>query len=142
MKWLIFFHVLGATIWVGGHLIVCFRHLPAALKEKNPKIITDFEQKFEPLGLPALLVQVITGVWMAVLYNVKWFSFQSATETVVTLKLLLLFITIGLAIHARLFLIPKLKKETLGLLAAHIIAVTLIAVTMVYLGISVRFGGI
>lgn len=142
MKWLVFFHVLGATIWVGGHLIVCFRHLPAALLEKNPNIITSFEEKFEILGIPALIVQVITGIWMAILYKIEWFSFKNSIETIVSLKLILLLITVGLAIHARLFLIPKLRKETLGLLAIHIISVTLIAVIMVYLGISVRFGGI
>lgn len=49
-KWLVILHVLGATIWVGGHLIpsVCF--LSGSLHKKGPNIIKAFEQKYETIG--------------------------------------------------------------------------------------------
>lgn len=64
-KWLIIAHVLGAAIWIGGHLLLCLRYLLEALKKKDPEIIKVFEKKYEIIGMPSLLVQVITGVWMA-----------------------------------------------------------------------------
>lgn len=140
IKWLIFLHLSGAAIWVGGHLILSLRYLPEALKQKNPDSILHFEKKYETIGIPALIIQVITGIWLALLYHIKWFSFHSTQEKVFSLKLILLLLTIILAIHARLVIIPRLSSDRLGLLAVHIIGVTSIAVIMVYLGISYRFG--
>jgi uncharacterized membrane protein len=65
MKWLVLLHVLGATIWAGGHLILSIAFLPKALKERKLNIILDFEKQYERVGIPALLLQVITGFWMA-----------------------------------------------------------------------------
>jgi hypothetical protein len=35
------------------------------MRAKDAAIVHEFEEGFEKLGIPALLVQVITGVWMA-----------------------------------------------------------------------------
>ena len=51
---LLIFHLLAATIWVGGHLILSIGLLPKALKERDPEIITNFEKSYEKIGLPAL----------------------------------------------------------------------------------------
>ena len=81
-KWLIIIHVLGATIWVGGHLLLCLRYLPEALKKKDPEIIKAFEKKYEIIGMPSLFLQVITGVWMALsVYGVNLFGFSNPVET-------------------------------------------------------------
>ena len=58
MKWLILLHVLGATIWVGGHLILSITFLPKTLREKDVMIIKNFEQHFERVGLPAFALAV------------------------------------------------------------------------------------
>ncbi|WP_445734271.1 copper resistance protein CopD [Mariniflexile sp.] len=142
-KWLLIFHVLGATIWIGGHLVLCLRYLPEALRTKNPGIIKSFESKFETIGLPALAIQLITGIWMAIsIYHVNLFGFANPMETAITIKLILLLIIVLLAVHARLFVFPKLNGENLWFLGLHIIAVTTISVLMLYFGVSVRFGGV
>lgn len=141
-KWLLILHVLGAAVWVGGHLILCFRFLPESLRKKDPGIITAFEKKYEAIGMPSLLVQVITGVWMALLYNPRLIGFANGIETIISLKLILLATIVLLAAHVKLVIIPKLSAEKLRLLATHIIAVTAISVIMLYLGVSVRFGGV
>lgn len=138
-------HLISATIWVGGHLILCLRFLPKALKEKDPQVIRDFEKQYEPIGIPSLLILVISGIMMAYDYNVtisSWFSFSSSIENVVSTKLLLLFLTLALAIHARFFLIPKLSQATLQQMAVHIIILTCVAVSMLIFGSMVRIGGI
>ncbi|MEJ5056250.1 CopD family protein [Sphingobacterium sp. MYb382] len=138
-------HLLSATIWVGGHLLLAIRYLPTALKHKDTQVISNFEKKFEPLGLPALLLLVITGLLMAYTYGVDmqlWFSFSNPIEKIVSIKLVLLFVTLALALHARLFIIPKLSPQNIVPMAFHILLITAIGVAMLVLGASVRFGGL
>lgn len=142
-KWLVILHLLGATIWIGGHLILCFRYLPEALRSKNVEIIQKFESKFEPIGLPALIMQIITGIWLALgVYNTSLWAFSNPVQIAISIKFILMAITLLLAIHARLFIIPKLSPKNLNLLALHIVAVTLIGILFLYVGVSYRFGGI
>jgi len=142
---LLILHLLAATIWVGGHLFLTLRFLPQALKEKDINLIQNFKNKFEPIGMPALVVLLVTGIMMGYDYDVtftKWFSFSGAVEKVVSLKLILLITTILLAVNAQLFLFPKLTPKNLPKAALQIILVTLIGVVMLMLGSLVRIGGL
>ncbi|HNV30949.1 MAG TPA: CopD family protein [Cyclobacteriaceae bacterium] len=141
MKWLILLHVLGATIWAGGHLILTLGFLPRALRDKDITTIVNFETNYERIGIPALIIQVITGFWM-VLYYVPfsyWWSLDSPHHYYLWIKISLLLGTILLAVHARLFIIPKLTVERLPSLAFHIVLATLLAVAFVITGLSFRF---
>ena len=40
-------HLLAATIWVGGHLILLLRYVPKALKDKTLDDIAFFRKNFE-----------------------------------------------------------------------------------------------
>ena len=138
-------HILGATVWTGGHLVLSLTVLPRALRGRDPQILTDFEAGYERIGMPALLIQVVTGLWLAhrlVPSVADWFSFTSVASTHVGLKLVLLLVTLALAVHARLRLIPKLTEETLPTLAWHVIAVTIVAVLFVLVGVGFRTGGL
>ncbi|MFM9841031.1 MAG: CopD family protein [Cyclobacteriaceae bacterium] len=141
MKWLILLHVLGATVWAGGHLILSIGFLSKALREKNIQIILDFEKQYERVGIPALLLQVITGFWMATIYVPfdDWFSLATPHHAYLWIKIVLLLGTIGFAIHARLFIVPNLTVEKLPSLAFHIIVATVLAVSFVVTGLSFRF---
>jgi putative copper export protein len=141
MKWLVLLHVLGATIWAGGHLILSIAFLPKALKERKLNIILDFEKQYERVGIPALLLQMITGFWMATIYVPisDWLSLSTPHHAYLWVKIGLLLCTIGFAIHARLFISPRLTIEKLPLLAFHIIVATVLAVSFVITGLSFRF---
>ncbi|NIM50135.1 MAG: copper resistance protein CopD [Gemmatimonadales bacterium] len=144
-KYLLLIHVLGATIWTGGHLVLALTVLPKALKTRNVEAIRQFESGYERIGMPALFVQVITGIWLA--YRVlpdpaAWFSFGSHTSTHILLKLVALTLTLILAMHARLRIIPRLDERRLTLLGYHIVSVTILAVIFVILGVSFRTGGL
>lgn len=141
-KILILLHTISACIWVGGHLILAISILPKSLKFKNPQLILDFEEKFERIGIPALLTQVITGLWMFYNYGLKLsdiLNFESHFTYILNIKLILLLSTILLAIHARFYIIPKLSKNNLNQLAVHIVIVTILALLFVYFGISFRY---
>ncbi|WP_428094633.1 hypothetical protein [Candidatus Pollutiaquabacter sp.] len=144
MAWLIFFHLVGATIWTGGHLILATRILPEALRKRDPAILKVFEEPFEKIGIPALLVQTITGLLLAGHYLNHWwyaFRFETPMHTWIAWKLMFLGATILIAAHARIRLITRLKEENLGYLAAHIIVITLLSIAFLVLGTTLRMGG-
>lgn len=144
-KIIIAIHIISATIWTGGHLILALGFLPRALKNRDPNIITNFEATFEKLGIPALLVQVITGMSMGfMLINSwqDWFKWSDSVARNLLIKLILLGLTVVLAMHARLKIIPNLNKDNLNLLATHIILVTVVSVLFVITGVGFRFGGL
>lgn len=141
---LIFLHIIGAAIWAGGHLILSIGILPPALKEKKAEIVQQFEQRYEKIGVPALFIQVLTGLRLAYLFEPEfgsWLNFDSRVSIHISLKLILLALTLILAIHARTRLVPKLSHENLSFLAVHIISVTILAVLLVMVGVSLRVGG-
>ncbi|MBL1210917.1 CopD family protein [Geminocystis sp. GBBB08] len=138
-------HVLGATIWTGGHLILTLGYLPMALKQKNPEIIYQFEEKFEPIGLIALGIQIITGLWLANFYiplGENWLNYNEPMTRNILVKLCLLLITLILSIDARFRIIPNLNQENFLDLVFHILAVTIIAISLIIFGITIRFGGL
>ncbi len=135
--------MLGATVWAGGHLVLAVGILPQALRARRASIVTDFERSFERIGMPALAIQIVTGLWLA--HHLlgapgNWFH-DNGVAHAVQVKLGLLALTVGLAAHARLRVIPRLSDETLPTLAWHIRVVTLAAVAFVLAGASIRFGG-
>jgi putative copper export protein len=134
-------HVLGATVWTGGHLVLSLGVLPRAWRSRDPELITRFEGPFEKVGIPALLIQVLTGLWLADRFIPDWgdwFGFEGHLQASLTLKFLLLVSTLILAVHARLRLVPKLKPQNMGFLAAHILAVTVLGVLFILVGVGIR----
>jgi len=138
-------HLLAATVWVGGHLLLAICYLPTALKKKDPHIILSFEKKFEALGMSSLALLIITGIWMAYDFGITietWFHFSSGFEKVVSLKLILLFCTFFCAVCAQFFIIPNLNKNNIKKMAVIILTVTSLGVAMLVLGSTLRYGGI
>ncbi|MBX9754682.1 MAG: CopD family protein [Pseudomonadaceae bacterium] len=143
MRILLFLHLIGASIWLGGHLILALKILPPAWRARDPAPIRAFEERYEALGLPALLLQVITGVWLATLWlpASAWLS-DNPVASLIRFKLALLGLSLALGAHARLRLIPRLSGANLGGLGVHIYAITLTALALAWVGVSFRFGGV
>lgn len=136
-------HVLAATVWTGGHLVLATTVLPRALRAQDPRILLDFESGFERIGMPALLVQVVSGLWLA--HTVvpdwqTWFVGGTTPARLVGFKLLLLALTVVLAVDARLRLIPRLDAESLPAMARRVYLVTIASVLFVVFGVSFRGG--
>ncbi len=142
---LLIIHLICATIWVGGHLFLAVRILPKAIREKDINRLQNFKKSYEPFGMPALIILVITGIMMAYDYNVTfgtWFSFSNGIERVVSVKLILLLVTFALALTADRFIFPKLNEKNMHKVGIFIVSVTLIGLAMLVLGSFVRYGGI
>lgn len=141
--WIVFFHLLGAAVWTGGHLVLALSVLPRALRMQSIEEIVRFEQAYERVGIPALLVQVATGLWLAKRLVPEWSDWLALNHPFskgISVKLLLLLLTIGLALHARLRLLARLTPERLPVLAVHIWIVTLLSVLFVLSGTAFRAG--
>lgn len=137
-------HLLGSAVWIGGHMVLCVAILPRALRGKDPQIIRDFEQGYEPVGIASLILQIITGIWLTYLILPEfssWFSLQSLISRGILLKFTLLGATLLLAVHARLRIQPKLSPDNLKVLAIHVVAVTILSVLFLIVGVAIRTRG-
>ncbi|AWF80888.1 copper resistance protein CopD [Microbulbifer sp. A4B17] len=139
----LFFHLLGATIWTGGHLILACTILPKVLRDKDVAFLSRFESSYEKIGIPALVIQILSGLYLS--YTLlpdlsQWFNFTNPISRLVSFKLILLACTFLLAIDARLRIIPNLSEKNLTALAYHIIPVTVLSVLFAFVGISFRTG--
>jgi len=142
---LIILHLLGASVWVGGHLVLSLVVLPRALHARDASIVRQFELGYERIGLPALALQVLTGVWLALHWvpDIRgWLAPASLQGWLVLVKLGLLAATLALAAHARFRLVPVLDAGALSSLAYHIVGVTLLGVAMLMTGVAIRTGGV
>ena len=136
-------HILGASVWTGGHLILATVILPRALKHRDVEGIRNFENAYEKIGIPALVVQIASGLWLAhrMLPDFSaWFQWNQPISRLILLKLSLLALTALLGIDARLRVIPRLGTHNLNTLAWHIIPVTILSVLFVVVGVSFRTG--
>jgi putative copper export protein len=138
---LLLLHLLGATVWTGGHLVLALAVLPGALKARDPARLLAFESVYERIGMPALLLQLVTGVWMGWLLLPgleHWLALDTPHARLLALKFTLLVLTVLTALDARLRIIPHLRPETLPALARRIVFVTLLSVLFVVVGASFR----
>lgn len=141
--YILLLHLLGATVWTGGHLILATVILPRALKHRDVEGIRNFENAYEQIGIPALVVQIATGLWLAhrMLPDVPlWFQWHNPIARLILLKLSLLALTALFAVDARLRVIPRLGPQNLNSLTWHIIPVTVTSVMFVVVGVSFRTG--
>jgi putative copper export protein len=140
---LLLLHILAATIWTGGHLVLTFVVLPRVLRNKSPSELLQFESRYERIGIPALLIQVATGLWLAhqLVPDIgQWFALDNAVSRLIAVKLALLAMTMAFAADARLRIIPNLSAANLTSLAWHVVPVTAISVLFVVVGVSFRTG--
>ena len=96
---------LAAAVWTGGHRVLDLGGLPKAQRAREAGAIRAFEERFEPVGLGAMAIQVVSRLWM-----------------------------VEIVLHAHLRLIPHLRDTNLSSLAWHICAVTALEVAFVVVG--------
>lgn len=140
---LLLLHLLAATIWTGGHIVLSVVILPRALRTQSAEVLLEFESVYEKIGMPALVIQVLTGLLLAhrlVPDVAQWFNPAIPVSHAIMAKLALLALTFCFALHARFRVIPTLRAETLRLMAWHIVPVTIISILFVVVGVSFRTG--
>ena len=142
-KYILVIHILAATLWTGGHLVLALTLLPKILRERSVADLLAFESSYEKWGMSALIVQVISGLWLAHIRLpdiTAWFAGDSFSARLIQLKLTLLALTLAVAMDARLRVIPNLSPETLPAMGLRIRLITLLGVAFVIVGTTFRTG--
>ena len=146
LYWIILFlHLLGAAIWAGGHLVLSLAILPRALKADDPALLQGYAMGYMRIAMPALVLQAITGLWLALQVVPDWrdwLSFSDPQTTGTGVKLVLLAVTLGLIVSRRLSGHAHHGPEALNGMAWHLRAMTLVAVLFQAAGAFLRTGGL
>lgn len=140
---LVLLHVLGATIWTGGHIVLSVVVLPRVLSERSPEQLLAFETAYERIGIPALVVQVVTGFMLAYRWIPdagEWFNMANPVAHGIVGKILLLLLTVGFAIDAKFRVLPNLSEDNLKSMVWHIVPVTIISILFVVVGVAFGAG--
>jgi putative copper export protein len=143
---LVIVHLLGATVWVGGHLVLVLGVLPRALRAGDGAAVAAFEKSYGRVGLGAMVGQLVTGVWLADRWLGGWthvFSDPTPSTHRVMIKLGLVFATLVVGGYAYHRVLPGLASGPAGLrkFAVHAWTTTLLAVGLLVVGASIRLGG-
>jgi len=136
LKTLVTLHIIGAAALAGGHLIFALGVLPRAMRARDSEMLLSYQKAFTPVGHTALLIQIVTGLWLAMPY----FANRTGATMLVEIKILLLILILGITIHAKVRVAKKLP-ESMGAFAGHVVANALLATTLLVLGSALRFGG-
>ena len=92
----LFLHVLGATIWVGGQIVLAA--LVPALRAAGADVPKAAAQAFNRIAWPAFGVLVITGIWNVAAEGDK----GSAYQHTLVLKIVLVVVSgVTAYLHAR-----------------------------------------
>lgn len=142
-RYVLLLHVLGATVWTGGHLVLATRILPVAVRRHSAATLLDFEKRYEALGMSALVLQVVTGLWLAshLVPPSMWISLGNPISRMLVLKFLCLAITVAFALDAQLRVLPRLRDENVTSMLPHVVSVTTLSVLFVVAGVGIRTGG-
>lgn len=140
-------HLLGASIWVGGHLYLLIRLMPTFIKNNDIKGFLAFEKSYEPLGMSALAVQILTGFYMlnTLVPFTLWTQPMGFLTALIHGKLTWLGLTIITALHARFRVVAKLENgthndNTLNIMNIHVGLICLWSVAFVITGAGFRWG--
>ncbi|MDQ8204891.1 CopD family protein [Pelagicoccus sp. SDUM812003] len=136
-------HLLGACVWVGWHLALAFSLLPQALRVQDNFLWHRIESVYRTVGIPALVVQTMTGFLLAYGHLPRvgsWFDFDNPMGRLIGMKILLLALTFGLGIDLRFRLLPRIETTGLGILRWHVALITVLSVLLAFVGASFRIG--
>src|SRR5690349_17173707 len=109
-KLLVMLHLLGASVWIGGHVVLDRVILPKALRERDPRPLLEFERGYGRVGLLALAIQLATGLWLAHIWLGGWSHILKdppPAATYILIKLGLAAATVVLAGHAYHRVLPR-----------------------------------
>lgn len=140
---LVILHILGASIWIGGMLIMALGALPKAKKTSDASLLKNYEGSFHILGMIALTIQFLTGFRLAMIYagGMKGlFDFSNHAAVLFMWKLVLILVTMGLFVVFKKKTLSKLDSTNVSSASAMIWMLTLLALGLMILGLGFSRG--
>jgi len=108
-------HLLSATVWVGGTIVLVFVGVPAIRRlegEARATAMKALGRRWRPLGWSAMGVAILSGLWLTEIHG----AFNSAAlstdfdRTLILKSVLVVLLCIGALIHDYV-LGPRLQRE-------------------------------
>ena len=90
-------HVLGATVWVGGQIVLAA--LAGPLRRADPAALAPVARAYAWVAWPAFVVLILTGVWMLADMSQAGEAGEALQATLTTKLLLVALSGIGAALH-------------------------------------------
>lgn len=140
---LIILHILGASIWIGGLLIMALGVLPKAKKANNSSLLKDYEGSFHILGMIALTLQFLTGFRLAMIYagGMKGlFDFSNHAAVLFIWKFVLILLTMGLFVIFKKKTLSTLTDSNISSASVMVWILTIIALALMILGLGFSRG--
>ncbi|HWS27870.1 MAG TPA: hypothetical protein VN259_15010 [Xanthomonadales bacterium] len=141
---LLILHLLAAAVWVGGHVVLALGYAPEAIRSRDPRALLDNYQRMNRIALPALLVVIVSGLWLASNWLPQvglWFELSMPIAVVILAKLLLLVLTLLLLAYLRLRVLTALTPDRVARLGLVFALLALLALASAAIGPSFRYGG-
>jgi len=142
---MVIMHILGACVWLGGHVVLVGAVLPTAISSGQIDHLKRFVKGFGRLGLPALILQLLTGIWLANRWIPSWsgiFTEPTPQGHLVLTKLLLIALSVPLAGYTYHRAAPRLSQDRMIPFVAVTAAIAALAALMLIAGVGVRTGGL
>lgn len=93
----LFLHVLAATVWVGGQLILAA--LVPVLRRLGAEIPRAAARRFNQVAWPAFAILILTGIWNVIAVRSQ---ISGSYETTLVVKLIVVAVSgVTAALHAR-----------------------------------------
>ena len=128
--WRIFFHLLAASIWIGGQFILA--GVVPVVRETNRELLPKIARRFAQLSWPAFAVVVLTGFWNIFEINVT--DHSTAYQVTLFLKVAL---AIGSAVAA---FIHSVSNGKLGKALGGAVSL-LFGLAALFVGLLLQTGG-
>jgi putative copper export protein len=125
----VFVHLLAATVWVGGQLVLA--GLVPSLRAKHPEVVKTVANAYARVAWPAFAVLVVTGMWNLVEIDLD--ATTNAYQATVLLKVTLAVVSgVAAAVH-------QVGRSKVALAVGGAVGL-LAALATVFLGILLRTG--
>jgi len=144
-KLIVMVHILGAALWIGGRGVLVGVVIPRVKRTGDVEHLKDFEKGIGRIGLAALAVQLVTGLWLVDHWLGGLGALLRPTNPIAHMaltKLALLVALVGLAGYAHHRMLPRLEPGRLGLFAMHAWVTAALSVILLVLGVGIRTGGL
>lgn len=140
---LIILHILGASIWIGGMLIMALGALPKAKKANDASLLKNYEGSFHILGMIAITIQFLTGFRLAMIYagGMKGlFDFSNHAAVLFMWKLVIVLLSAGLFVVFKKKTLSNLDNNNISSASAIVWLIALLAIAQMVLGLGFSRG--
>lgn len=128
-------HLLAVTLWMAGHILLLAHYIPKALKKGDRDVLKVAYDTYKGWVITLLIVLTVTGMILIACSDVAvedWMRFDTAGQRKVSIKLVLLGLTVIFAWSTRYSIMPKLESgEDMLPLIYHIACIVAFSASLV-----------